>query len=62
VSHLSPLRYAVDLFRVLYYAVSAYYGRGVLEPLGEDVAVIAAMVAVFTVAGTALFVRQERNR
>ena len=62
ISHLSPMRYAIDLLRDVYYgglpeAVPvALYGSTV------NLAVIGAMFVGFLVVGTTLFVRSERNR
>ncbi|MCC7355879.1 MAG: ABC transporter permease [Anaerolineae bacterium] len=62
LSRISPLRYAVDLARTVYYAGSPDYPKVVLGSLLFNVAVIAALFAVFLVVGTILFVRGERNR
>jgi ABC-2 type transport system permease protein len=61
-SLISPLRYPVDLLRGILYQGSPEYAKTVLfDPL-TNLAVMAAMFAVFLVLGTALFVRQETNR
>jgi len=62
VSRLAPMRYAVDLGRGWYYAGTAEASRTVLDPPAVNLAVIAALTAVFLVVGTAMFVRQEQNR
>lgn len=62
LSHLAPLRYAVDLTRGLYYEGSPAYSQVVLANPLFNLVVIAAMFLLFMVAGTAIFVRQERNR
>jgi ABC-2 type transport system permease protein len=62
VSHLAPLRYAVDLARNVFYAGRPEAGSTVVDPAALDVAVILLFVAVFLPVGTALFVRAERNR
>jgi ABC-2 type transport system permease protein len=62
LSHLAPLRYAVDLVRAAYYAGSPEYSRVVLDPPLFNLAVMAALFAVFLVIGTVVFVRRERNR
>jgi ABC-2 type transport system permease protein len=62
LSRVSPLRYAVDLTRSVYYAGRPEYPLVVLQGLASNAAVVAAMFAAFLVAGTALFVRNERNR
>ena len=62
LSFISPMRYAVDLARGLFYAGRPEYGRIVLEPPLVDLAVMAGLFALFLVVGTALFVRGERYR
>ncbi len=62
LSRISPLRYAVDLTRNVFYAGAPEYPHVVLDPLGLDAAVMGMLFAVFMAAGTVLFVRQERNR
>lgn len=62
LSRLSPMRYAVDLARGVYYAGRPEYSKVVLDPPLVDLAVITGLFAFFLVAGTALFVRAERNR
>ena len=62
LSRLSPMRYAVDLTRGVYYAGQPEYAKVVLEaPIG-NLAIMGVMFAVFLAAGTWLFVRRERNR
>lgn len=61
-SHLTPLRYAVDLGRGLYYAGSPEYAAVVLQSPFINLVVIVAMFVVFLVVGTFLFVRNERNK
>src|SRR5213596_2805718 len=59
LSKISPMRYAVDLMR------DVYYGSGSGIPafdLPTNLAIIAAEFALFMVIGTAGFVRAERNR
>jgi ABC-2 type transport system permease protein len=62
LSFISPMRYAVDLARSLYYAGRPEYGRIVLASPLADLAVMAVLFAAFLILGTALFVRSERNR
>ncbi len=62
LSILSPMRYAVDLTRGLYYPGNPDYAQVVLQPPLVNLAIIAALFAVFLVVGTFLFVRQEKNR
>ena len=61
-SLISPMRYPVDLLRGVLYAGKPEYSKIVLfDPL-TNLVVMVAMFAVFLVAGTSLFVRQETNR
>jgi len=62
LSRISPLRYAVDLMRGVFYAGTAERAKVVLDPLALNLLVVGGMFAVFLVAGTALFVRGEQNR
>ncbi|MBI3913774.1 MAG: ABC transporter permease [Chloroflexi bacterium] len=61
LSKLSPLRYAVDLARGVFYAGSPDYRVVLASPL-VNLAIIAAEFAGFLIFGTVLFVRRERNR
>lgn len=66
LSHLAPLRYAVDLMRAVFYGTSPAYGADyslvVASPPWQNLLVLTVLFGVFLVAGTALFVRSERNR
>ena len=62
LSRISPMRYAVDLARDAFYTGRPEVSRVVLDPPIVDLGVIAAMFPIFLVVGTALFVRNERNR
>ncbi|GAC1445656.1 MAG: ABC transporter permease [Chloroflexota bacterium] len=62
LSHLSPLRYAVDLTRGLFYSGSPAYDRVVLSPPVFNFTVASIMFLLFMGVGTSIFVRQERNR
>ena len=62
LSRLSPLRYAVDLLRGVYYAGTPEADLVVLQPLPVNLLIAGAMFTVFLVVGTILFVRGERNR
>jgi ABC-2 type transport system permease protein len=61
-SYLSPLRYAVDVARGVFYAGDADRDEVVLQPVAFNAALMAGLFVVFLVLGTALFVRAERNR
>lgn len=62
LSRISPLRYAVDLARGVFYVGQADYSKVVLDSPLLNLAVIAGMFFVFLFSGTLLFVRRERNR
>ncbi len=62
LSHLAPMRYAVDLTRSVYYRGTDEYEAVVLMSAIFNIIVIAALFTVFMVVGTFLFVRLERNR
>ena len=59
LSRLSPMRYAVDVMRDIFYTGSE---RVALESLSTNIAIIAAEFVLFMLIGTAGFVRAERNR
>jgi len=62
LSKISPMRYAVDFGRGLYYAGTPEYDRVVLlDPL-TNFMIMGVAFLVFMIAGTVLFVRAERNR
>jgi ABC-2 type transport system permease protein len=62
LSRISPLRYAVDLVRGVYYAGTEESSRVVLASVGVNALIAGALFALFLVGGTAVFVRGERNR
>ncbi len=62
LSRISPMRYAVDLVRGLFYAGQPDYNQVVLRGFPFNLVVIAGLFALFLTAGTWLFVRKERNR
>ncbi|MDL1897104.1 hypothetical protein FBQ82_12585 [Anaerolineae bacterium CFX7] len=62
VSLLSPLRYAVDLMRGLFYWNTPAYSDIVLFPPWLNFAIMATSFLGFMVIGTIQFVRAERNR
>jgi ABC-2 type transport system permease protein len=62
LSRLSPMRYAIDLLRDVYYAALPESVPVALDPAPFNLAVIGAMFVGFMVIGTTLFVRSERNR
>ena len=62
LSRISPLRYAVDLVRGVYYAGQPDYARVVLDTPLLNLVVSGGLFVVFLGLGTALFVRRERYR
>lgn len=62
ISLLSPLRYAVDLTRGVYYYGSPAADAVVLFPIWLNLLVLGASFVAFMLIGTILFVRAERNR
>lgn len=62
LSKLTPMRYAIDLIRGVYYQGMPEYNEVVLESVAYNLVVIGAMFTVFVLVGTFLFVRKESNR
>ena len=62
LSHLAPMRYAVDLTRAAFYKGSPEYEMVVLDPPLFNLIIITLLFIVFLIVGTFLFVRKERNR
>jgi ABC-2 type transport system permease protein len=62
LSHLAPMRYAVDLSRATFYTGSPEYGRVVLDNPLFNLIIISLLFVIFLITGTFLFVRKERNR
>jgi ABC-2 type transport system permease protein len=62
ISRLTPMRYAIDFLRNVYYGVHPDQVDVPLEPIGTNVAVIVALFVAFVAVGTFYFVRAERNR
>jgi ABC-2 type transport system permease protein len=62
LSHISPMRYAIDLLRDVYYAQLPESVPVALYALPVNAVVIGVMFVGFMVVGTTLFVRSERNR
>ena len=62
VSHLSPMRYAIDLVRDVYYGGLPDVVPVALYDLPTNLAIIGGMFVLFMLVGTTLFVRSERNR
>lgn len=62
LSRISPMTYAVDFVRALYYRGQPEYSKIVLMNPWLDLLIISLMFTVFILLGTFLFVRNERNR
>ncbi len=62
LSRMSPMRYAVDLARGIFYSGSAEARQMVLESPVVNIGIIAVEFLLFLVIGTFVFVRRERNR
>ena len=62
LSAISPMRYAVEISRNVYYGLQPGLPAPEIWPLEVNAAVIAVSFLVFIAVGTALFVRAERNR
>jgi ABC-2 type transport system permease protein len=62
LSRISPMRYAVDLVRGVFYVGRPEYGFVVLDSPVLNLSVGLILFAAFLGIGTVLFVRRERNR
>jgi len=62
LSRISPMTYAVDLMRSVYYAGSPIYDKVVLHSVGTNLLVVGIMTVVMVTLGTVMFVRNEKNR
>jgi ABC-2 type transport system permease protein len=62
LSALSPMRYAVELLRNVFYGLQPAVSAPTMTPFAVNATVIAVSFVAFLVAGTILFVRSERNR
>jgi ABC-2 type transport system permease protein len=61
LSRLSPMRYAVDLARGIYYAGKTEYDSVVLVEPTVNLIIIFGLFSTFVILGTWLFVRNERK-
>lgn len=61
-SRISPMTYAVDLLRSVYYLGTPAYSKTVLYGPTIDIIVVALFTVAFLATGTFLFVRNERDR
>lgn len=62
LSRIAPMTYAIDIVRNLYYFGSGQAEYVVLYSAAVDLLIIAVLFTVFLTIGTALFVRNERNK
>ena len=62
LSRITPMTYAVDLFRSIYYFGKPEYGKVVLHGSLVNLSVVLGMFLIFLVLGTHLFIQNERNR
>jgi len=62
LAKLMPMTYSIDLARNIFYAGKPEYHAAVLYPAALDLGVTVALFVAFTVIGTWLFVRSDRNR
>jgi ABC-2 type transport system permease protein len=62
LAKVMPMTYSIDLARNIFYAGKPEYAAAVLNPVWLDLGVTVALFLVFTIVGTALFVRADRNR
>jgi ABC-2 type transport system permease protein len=62
LSRISPMRYAVDLTRDLYYAGRADFSAATLQGPAYNLTLIVVVFLIFLFIGTVLFVRKEQNR
>jgi ABC-2 type transport system permease protein len=56
------MTYSIDLARNIFYWGKPEYSAAVLHPWGLDLAITVGFFLVFTIVGTYLFVRADRNR
>lgn len=61
-SRISPMTYAVDLLRSVYYFGTPEYDKVVLFNPVLDLSVVVGLGVVFLLVGTYMFVKNERNR
>ena len=62
LSRISPMRYAVDFLRGIFYQGTADYSAVVIDSATINLLVIGGLFGIFLVIGTFLFVRKEQNR
>lgn len=62
LSRITPLRYAVDLVRNVFYDGQPEYSQVVLQGPIFNLVIISVLFVIFLLIGTTIFVRNERNR
>jgi ABC-2 type transport system permease protein len=62
LAKLMPMTYSIDLARNIFYAGKPEHATAVLHPMWLDLSVTAGLCVLFTIVGTILFVRSDRNR
>lgn len=62
LSRITPMTYAVDLLRGMYYAGTPEYDKIVLMSPFFNLLIIAGMFTLFIFLGTWLFIRKEKNK
>jgi len=62
LAKLMPMTYSIDLARNIFYAGKPEAAFAVLYPAWLDLAITVGFFLVFTIVGTFLFVRSDRNR
>ncbi|MFA6602899.1 MAG: ABC transporter permease [Candidatus Shapirobacteria bacterium] len=62
LSRISPMTYAVDLIRSIYYWGKPEYGKVVLHNPSINLLVLGIMFLMMFTTGTYMFVKNERNR
>ena len=62
IAKIIPMTYSIDLARNIFYWGKPEYSAAVLHPPMLDLAVTVGYFLLFTIVGTILFVRADRNR
>jgi ABC-2 type transport system permease protein len=62
LAKVMPMTYSIDLARNIFYAGKPEYAFAVLNPAWLDLGVTVALFLAFTIIGTWMFVRTDRNR
>jgi ABC-2 type transport system permease protein len=62
VGKIIPMTYSIDLARNIFYLGKPEYAAAVLHPMWLDLVITVGFFLVFTIIGTVLFVRADRNK